>query len=220
MLPATANRNAASCRSATVFYALCSLLLILCTTAWAAQPDRIVATIDNSQTVVLKGNVSPRAKPQFDQGPVDPSMKLPFITLLIQPSVNQQAALNQLLAEQQDPSSPNYHKWLTPEQFGQRFGLSNADIAKITQWLRSQGFKIVQVARGRDWIAFSGTVAQVQSTFHTQLHRYNVDGEERFANTTEPSIPKALEGIVAGFRGLNNFRLEPMNVKKSDAVNN
>jgi subtilase family serine protease len=187
-------------------------------TAWAAQPDRIVSPIDNTQTVALKGNVSPKAQPQFDQGPVDPSMKLPFVTLLIQPSADQQAALKQLLAEQQDPSSLNYHKWLTPEQFGQRFGLSNADVAKITHWLRSQGFSVVQVARGRDWVAFSGTVAQVQRAFHTELHRYNLDGEERFANATDPSIPKALDGIVAGFHGLNNFRLEPMNVKKSDAI--
>ena len=212
------NRTTVADRSVTIFYTLCPLLLALCAIAQAAQPDRIAAPIDNNQTVVLKGSVHPKAKPQYDRGRVDPSMKLPFITLLIQPSVDQQAALKQLLAEQQDPSSPNYHKWLTPQQFGQRFGLNSADVAKITRWLRSQGFSIAQVARGRDWIAFSGTVAQVQRAFHTELHRYNVDGEERFANATEPSIPKALEGIVAGFRGLNNFRLEPMNVKKSDAT--
>ncbi len=218
MLPATPNRNAVPHRSLSVFFTLYLLVATLSVTAWAAQPDRIVTPIDNSQTVVLKGTVSPKAQRQYDKGPVDPSTKLPFVTLLIQPSADQQAALKQLLDEQQDPSSPNYHKWLTPEQFGQRFGLSNADVAKITHWLRSQGFSIVQVARGRDWIAFSGTVAQVQRAFHTELRRYSVDGEERFANATDPSIPKALEGIVAGFRGLNNFRLEPMNVKKSDAI--
>jgi subtilase family serine protease len=103
-------------------------------------------------------------------------------------------------------------------EFGQRFGLSDADVAKITRWLRSQGFGIAQVARGRDWIAFSGTVAQVQRTFRTELHRYQVDGEERFANATEPSIPKALEGIVAGFRGLNNFHPQPLSIKRSDSI--
>jgi subtilase family serine protease len=217
MLPATLNRNAVR-RHARVSFLLCSLLLTLCASTYAAQTDRIVTAIDSDQTVSLKGTVSPNAQPQYDKGPLDPSMKLPFITLLIQPSAGQQAALKELLAEQQDPSSPNYHKWLTPEQFGERFGLSNADIARITQWLRSQGFRIVQVARGHDWIAFSGTVAQIQRAFRTELRRYNVNGEERFANSTEPSIPKALEGIVAGFRGLNNFRLQPMNVKKSDAL--
>ncbi len=218
MLPAIPDRDTVPCRFRFFFLAPCSFLLALCGTAWAAQPDRIAGTVDNSQTVVLKGAVHPQAQPQYDKGPVDPSMKLPFITLLIEPSASQQAALQRLLAEQQDPSSPNYHKWLTPEQFGQRFGLNNTDVAKITHWLRSQGFSIVQVARGRDWIAFSGTVAQVQRTFRTELHRYHVDGEERFANATDPSIPKALEGIVAGFRGLDNFQLKPMAVKKSDSI--
>jgi subtilase family serine protease len=218
MLPATPNPNAVPQRSLSVFLTLVLLVATLSVTAWSAQPDRIVTPIDNQPTVVLKGTVSPKAQPQYDKGPMDPSTKLTYVSLLIQPSAEQQVALKQLLADQQDPSSPNYHKWLTPEQFGQRFGLSNADVAKITRWLRSQGFSIVQVARGRDWIAFSGTVAEVQRTFNTELHRYNVDGEERFANATDPSIPKALEGIVAGLRGLNNFRLKPMNVKKSDAT--
>jgi subtilase family serine protease len=217
MLPARPSHNAVSHRSVPFFYTLSSLLL-LSISAWAVQPDRITGPVDNGQTVVLKGSVHPKAQPQYDRGKVQPSMKLPFITLLIQPSADQQAALKQLLAEQQDPSSPNYHKWLTPEQFGQRFGLSNADVARITHWLRSQGFSIVQVAHGRDWIAFSGTVAQVQRTLHTELHRYYVDGEERFANATEPSVPKALEGIVAGFRGLNNFHLHPLSIKKSDST--
>jgi subtilase family serine protease len=218
MLSAMSNHGAVGRRSVFFFLTLCFLLFVTCASTWAVQPDRIVGTIDASQTVVLKGTVSPKAQPQYDRGPVQPSMKLPFITLLIQPSAEQQSALKQLLAEQQDPSSPNYHKWLTPEQFGQRFGLSNADLAKITHWLRSQGFSVAQIARGHDWVAFSGTVAQIQRAFHTELHSYNVDGEERFANATDPSIPKALEGIVAGFHGLNNFPLVPMNVKKSDAT--
>jgi subtilase family serine protease len=218
MLPAIPNRNAACRRAVAVFFPLCSLLFALSINTLAAQPDRIVAAIDNNETVLLKGSVHPKAQAQFDQGPVEPSMKLPFVTLLIQPSAAQQAGLKQLLAEQQDPSSPNYHNWLTPEQFGERFGLTRSDVAKITHWLRSQGFSVAQVARGRDWIAFSGTVAQVQRTFRTELHRYKVDGEERFANATEPSIPKALEGIVAGFRGLNNFHAQPLAVKRSDSI--
>jgi subtilase family serine protease len=218
MVSATPNRCANPRRFLILFYTLSSLLLSLCVGASAEQPDRIVGTIDSSQTVVLKGTVSPKARPQYDKGPLDPSTKLTYVSLLIQPSAAQQAALKQLLAEQQDPSSPNYHKWLTPEQYGQRFGLSNVDVAKITSWLRSRGFTVGQVARGRDFIVFSGTVAQVQRTFHTELHRYNVTGEEHFANATDPSIPKALDGVVAGFRGLNNFLLQPMNVKKTESA--
>jgi uncharacterized repeat protein (TIGR03803 family) len=189
-------------------------LLLLVSTAWAESPDRITAAIDSGQPVVLKGSVSPQAQAKFDRGAVDPSMILPRITMLVKPSSAQQSALDRLLSGQQDPSSPNYHNWLTPEQFGDRFGLSRTDLENIVRWLQSEGFAIVEVAHGRNWITFSGTAAQVERTFRTQIHRFDRDGEEAFANVTEASIPKALEGIAAGFRGLDSFRLKPAIVKR------
>ncbi len=213
-VPTMPNRRTVASRSVTVLYALCLLLLALCASAQAAQPDRIAATIDNSQTVVLKGNVHPKAQPQYDHGRAESSMKLPYITMLTKPTAGQQADLKRFLKQQQDPSSPNYRKGLTPEQYADRFGLSQNDISKITDWLLSQGFTIAQVARGRDWIAFSGTVELVDKVFRTEIHTYLVDGERHFANATEPSIPQALAGIVVGFRGLNDFRLKPMGLKK------
>jgi hypothetical protein len=187
--------------------------LLFATVCFAAQPDRITGTIDSSRSVVLTGSVHAKAQPQFDQGPVDPAMTLAYVTIMTQPSAKQQAALQQLLKQQQDPASANYRKWLTPEQYANRFGLSQNDIDKLTVWLQSQGFSIVQVARAHNWIAFSGTTALVDNTFHTQIHYFNVDGERHFANATEISIPQALAGIVVGFRGLNDFRLQPMGIR-------
>ena len=158
-------------------------LSLLASTAWALQPDRIAGAIDGARTVVLKDSLPPRAQAQFDRGHVDPNMTLGYITLQFALSDAQQAALNKLLAEQQDPNSPNYHHWLTPEQYGARFGVSNTDLAKVKQWLQSQGFGIVEVARGRNWIAFNGEAQLAQQTFRTQLHRYQVDGEAFFAAT-------------------------------------
>jgi subtilase family serine protease len=188
--------------------------LLLVTVCFAAQPDRITSTIDNYGPVVLKGSVYSKAQPQYDQGPVDAAMKLDYITMVVQPSAKQQVDLEQLLKQQQDPTSPNYHRWLTPEQYADRFGLSPNDVEKLTAWLRSQGFGIVQVARGRNWIAFSGTAVLVENTFHTQIHYFNVDGEQHFANATEISIPQALDGIVVGFRGLNDFSPKPMGIRQ------
>src|ERR1700728_595854 len=99
MLSATPNRSAVPRRSVFFFLTLCFLLFVTCASMWAAQPDRIVGAINNSQTVVLKGTLLPNAQPQYDKGPMDLAMKLPFITLLIQPSAEQQGALKQLLAE-------------------------------------------------------------------------------------------------------------------------
>lgn len=185
------------------------LLLTAVCSVCTAQQDRIVNTIDDSQTVVQKGSVSPLAQPQNDLGPLDPSTTLTGIRIMFKPSAAQSAALKQLLAEQQNPASPNYHKWLTPEQYADRFGLSSRDIAKVVRWLEFQGFQITEIAHGRGWVVFSGTVAQVQSAFRTELHRYAMHGETHFANSPAPSIPRALAGVVAGLRGLNDIYPKP-----------
>src|ERR1017187_2159832 len=176
--------------------------------AWAAfaQQDRITGPIDTTRTAVLKGNRSSRAMPQFDRGPVDPGQLVNGITLVFKRSASQQAALDQLLAEQQDPTSPNYHNWISPEEFAARFGLSSADVGRVTEWLRSQGFSVVYEARSRTYVTSSGTAAQVRGAFHTELHSYQVDGEMHFANISDPSIPAALEPVVQLIQGLDDFR--------------
>ena len=114
-----------------------------------------------------------------------------------------------MLDEQQDPESPNYHKWLTPEQYAARFGVSAADLAKVSSWLKSQGLTVNGFSRARTRIFFSGTAAQVENAFRTELHNFQVDGQTRFANATEVSVPAALSGMVLGLRGLDNFRPRP-----------
>jgi hypothetical protein len=190
------------------------LLLVLAPTlCLAAQPDRIMGSIESRQMVTLPGSVHPKAQPQFDQGPVDPSYQLDYVTLIVAPSPSQQAALDQLLAQQQERSSANFHKWLTPEQYADRFGMSQSDVAKITGWLESQGFTVLQVPRGRNSVIFSGTTAQIQAAFNTEIHRYEVNGEKHIANSSPLSLPATLSGVVTGVRGLHDFRLKPMYVR-------
>ena len=174
-----------------------------------AQQDRIGTRIDNSPTVVLSGHVPGRARAAVDQGPVDASFPLPLITMYLAPSSGQQTSLQQLLAAQQNPGSANYHKWLSPEQYADQFGVSQSDINRITAWLQSQGLQVGRVARSRTWIRFSGSAGQVGAAFHTQIHQYLEDGKIHYANASDPSIPQVLSGIVRGFLGLHNFRLRP-----------
>ena len=131
------------------------------------------------------------------------------MTLELEPSAAQKADLERLLVEQQNPGSPNYHHWLTPEQYADRFGASTQDANRIAAWLQSQGLTVHAISRGRSWIAFGGTAAQLEAAFQTELHEYIVDGEVHIANATEPSVPAALGGIVKGIRGLNDFRPKP-----------
>jgi uncharacterized protein (TIGR03437 family) len=190
--------------------AIIATVAILAPLNVAAQNARIAQPADESRRATLAGHTDARARPQNDQGPADPAMAMSYLTLTLQPSPQQQAALNRLLADQQNPSSPEYHHWLTPEQFADRFGVNPSDIAKLTAWLKSHGFTVIDVARARNAIHFSGTVRQVQGAFQTEIHRYRVDGEEHFANATNPSIPEAFRGVVSAIAGLNDFRLKPL----------
>jgi uncharacterized protein (TIGR03437 family) len=127
------------------------------------------------------------------------------------PSAEQQAALDKLLSDQQTPGTPDYHRWLTPEQFADRFGLSPADLGTVRAWLENQGLTVESVARSRSWISFSGTAGQVETAFQTEIHRYLENGETHFANSTPPSIPGGFTAVVRSIRGLNDFRLRPFN---------
>ncbi len=190
-------------------FALISSLGCFCAANAFAQADRLRAAVDNAQRAPLHGFVHPSARAANDAGKVEDSFTLPAITLAFQPSAAQQSALNELLAAQQNPASPDFHKWLTPEQYAERFGVSANDLAKTSAWLRAQGFQISGAARGRNWLKFSGSAAQVKQAFGTEIHRYNVNGQSHYANASEPSIPAALSAIVSGVRGLNDFHMKP-----------
>jgi hypothetical protein len=177
--------------------------------AAGAQPARIADPLDVSKTKVLAGNRPPQARPRDDQGPLDPSQRISGITLVLKPSASQTADLEKLLEQQRNPSSPDYRRWLTPEEYADRFGLSRHDLEQVVSWLKGEGFRIDYAARGRTWIMFSGTAGQVQAAFRTELHRYNVNGQFHFANATDPSVPAALAPLVLIIRGLDDFHAKP-----------
>jgi hypothetical protein len=168
-------------------------------------PARITQAVDEKNLVVLKGNVHPLARPEFDQGAVLDAQPLNRMLLLLQRSSDQESALRQLLDDQQSESSPNYHAWLTPAEFGERFGPADADIQAVTAWLTSQGFIGIEVGPGRQVIEFSGTAGQVRNAFRAEIHRFGVDGKEYIANGADPQIPAALTPVVAGVVSLHNF---------------
>jgi pseudomonalisin len=168
------------------------------------------ASIDENDRVILHGNINPNAKPEYDVGPTDPSLPVKQMILVLKIAPEKQYELDRLLAEQQDPSSANFHHWLTPKEFGKRFGLSPREIATVKNWLISQGFTIEETAKGGTRINFSGTVAEVERAFHVRMHDYFVKGHLYHANSTDPSIPRSLANLVAGPLKLNNFRYKAM----------
>ena len=173
---------------------------------------RIAAPVANSERATLTGSLQPRARAEFDAGRMPAATRLNGMSLFFSRSAEQQAGLKALIAAQQNPASPLYHQWLTPDQFAARFGLNDADLAKVQDWLVQQGFSIDSVARSRNAIHFSGTAGQVEQAFSTEMHYYNVEGKQHFAPSTELSIPAALAPVVLAVGNLNDFHPRPMHI--------
>jgi subtilase family serine protease len=176
--------------------------------ALAASRPLITQPVDESQLTILKGNTHPLARPEFNLGTAPATLPMQRMLLVLKRSPEQESALRQLLDNQQDKSSPSYHKWLTPAEYGQQFGPTDADIQTITAWLESRGFQVGST-KGRTVLEFSGTAGQVQKAFHTTIHLYVVHGEQHWANSSDPSIPTALTPAVAGVATLHNFLKKP-----------
>jgi hypothetical protein len=181
------------------------------------QPQRVVATprpliteaLDESRLTVLKGNTHPLARRELDLGTAPASLPMERMLLVLKRSDAQETALRKLLDDQQDKNSPHYHKWVTPEQFGAQFGPTDADMQMITSWLQSHGFQVGST-KGRTVLEFSGSASQVRAAFHTSIHKYVVNGEQHWANVSDPSIPAALAPAVTGIKTLHNFLKKPM----------
>jgi hypothetical protein len=181
------------------------------TTAQAATqapqvPARVTQTVDEGNRFTLSGNVHPMAKTAFDRGAVPDSEPATRMSLTLRRSDDQEAALRLLLTQQQDKSSPNYHAWLTPDQFGKQFGPADTDVQAVTDWLTSRGFSGIKVSAGRTTIEFSGNVGQVRNAFQTEIHHFLVNGKMHVANVSDPQIPAALSPVVAGVVSLHDFR--------------
>ncbi len=193
---------------------LCAVVALLAgQAAWAQTttvPARVVSAVDDTQTVTLKGNVHPLARAEFDQGAVSDATPATRMMLVLQRSAQQETALRQLMDQQQDKTSANYHAWLTPAQFGTQFGPADADVQAVTDWLQSHGFQNVKVGAGRTTIEFSGNVGQLRNAFHTDIHQFLVHGEQHMANVSDPQIPAALAPVLGGVVGLHNFRKKPL----------
>ena len=185
----------------------------------------LIAGVSEAQDrVTIRGSVPPLAQGVNDQGAVTEDFRLGNITLMLKRSDAQQAALEDLLARQQNPASPEYHNWLTPETYAERFGAGAADLQIVQGWLAAEGFTVKYTARGRDFISFSGTAGQVRKAFGTEIHRYTAGARAHFANATDVSLPADIAPLIGGIRGLDDFhpraprKLTPPNFTVGDGT--
>ena len=179
-------------------------------------PGLISGRIDETRLHAIAGNTRPEANPQNDRGLVPEDLPMDHVLLQLQRSAPQEQAVQQFIESLQDTASPNFHKWLTAAEFGERFGAAQSDLDAISAWLQSHGLTVNSVYPNGMLIDFSGTAGQIRAAFHTEIHYLQVNGQTHLANMSDPRIPEALAPVVAGVVALHDFRPRPMSKPRPD----
>lgn len=188
----------------------------LCAASWtparaavapAAVPT-VVDSVDPAVTKSLSYDAPVGLHKIVDKGAVADDKVLEHLHLVLKRSDARQAALDKLVEDQLDKSSPNYHKWLSPAEFATNFGPAQADVDKTVNWLKSSGFTVESVSPDLMKIEFTGTAGQIRSAFKTELHNVSTATGNHVANMSAPVIPAALAGVVHGVT-LSNFFPRP-----------
>lgn len=188
-------------------------LFLLAALASALAHAVSASPVNESQRTPLTGAVHPAIAHGQDLGAVDPGTRADRVLLVLRGTSQQETALRRLLLDQQTPGRPEYHRWLSPKEFGRRFGASPAQLTALQTWLRGKGLHIDEVPAGGRSMIFSGTMGQIASAFATQAHRFEVDGESHVSAAIAPSIPAVFSGFVRGFASLHDFRHRPQHVR-------
>ncbi|MFZ1133122.1 MAG: Ig-like domain repeat protein [Terriglobales bacterium] len=203
-------RNPRSIRAVLSLLMFCLLLasmspVMFAKIATSAQPEvRVTKKIDTFKRTILPGHVSAAIRSANDLGRQDARTPSPGMILVLKSSEEQKREIRRVIDEQQDKKTANYHQWVTPEEFGEHFGVHDSDIAQIKAWLISEGFTVDEVSKSKRVIKFSGNLGQVEHAFQTEMHLYNYGGELHVANSTEISVPEAFNKVIAGV-SLHNF---------------
>jgi pseudomonalisin len=195
---------------------LLAFSLVLMTSCFAGNalraqvPDRITQDVNPLQVRPLANHLPQWATAANDAGVAPGKMNMDGLTMVLTRSPEREVALGKLLADQQNPTSPEYRHWLTPAEIGERFGLSEQDIRTLTGWLQSQGLRVNWVSPSRIFIGFSGTAAEIGHAFQTEVHQYKVNGAERLSISSAPLVPNGLAPAIKAIHGLYTIDERPL----------
>ena len=187
------------------------LLIFALAGVLTAQPrPRVSQRVDSMRMTRIGHTTHPLTRSGRDLGRAAADLPMERIQMQLSSSPEQEAELEQLLAGQHDAASPHFQEWLTPEQFGERFGPAQQDIDAVVGWLEGNGLHVNEIGRGRRTLEFSGTASQVERAFHTEMRQYEVAGVRHLANASDVAIPEALAPVIGGVVSLHDFRHQPM----------
>ncbi len=190
-------------------FLVASFFLALGDTVAAQAPSLISTPIDISRVQALPNHHPQWANAANDAGPLSADQPVEGLTLVLARPASQEAAFQQFLADQQNPTSANYHRWLTAAEIGERFGPSDADVAAIKGWLQSEGLQVSWVAPSKTFIGFGGMAAGIAGAFQTPLHNYRVNGRNLISVSSDPMVPQAIAPAIKAIRGLYTIEEDP-----------
>ena len=139
-----------------------------CAASAAAEQNLVAPRVDENSLIRLQGHVSRAARPEFDRGRAPDSLPQDHILMMLRRSGPREQELQQFIQRQYDPRSPDFHRWLTPQQFGERFGPSTQDTGKVTQWLTQKGFRLNNVPAERPFCGLQRNRRPGGAGFHTR----------------------------------------------------
>jgi subtilase family serine protease len=208
------NGFGADCRNFCVpqlIFALLAATLV----CGAAGAQAIGRSAESAEFRAIPNHVPSWAKPENFAAAVPDGQKMESVTLVLARHPDQEQAFEALLAAQQDPASPEYHRWLTSTEIGERFGASTEELDKLTGWLESQGLHVDWVAPGRNFIGFSGSAGDMSSAFRTEINYYDIGESRKMSVAAPPMVPTALAPLVKAVRGLSTIDERPLHVGKT-----
>lgn len=167
-------------------------------------------TADTSQFRAIPNHVPSWANDGNFVALLPAEQKVSALTLVLARHADRQQAFEQLLADQQNAASPEYHHWLTSQEIGDRFGLPDEEIEAITSWLESEGLHVDLVSPTRDFIDFSGSARDLGHAFQTNLNYYEVKGKRWLSVEADPMVPAEFAPRVKAIRGLYTIEDKPL----------
>ena len=161
----------------------------------------------SAQTVQLQGTISPEVLklPTFGEAPSSQTLPL---QIWLRP--RNEARLHALLAQQQNPKSAQYHRWLTPEEYANGFGPSEEQFNKVSEWLTNAGFQVTGGSPAAGFIGVQGNILTISQAFNTRIQKLSADGA-KFGNLRDPELPAEYGSFVSNITGLDNLHdIKPM----------
>src|SRR5215813_14125849 len=159
--------------------------------------------------------ITPSNTPGFirnaiDRGPVDPAA---IITVNVWLKLHNEQRLDRLAMEQKQKNSPNYHRWITEDQFDADYGPTRQEVDAVSHFLSAQDLTVLSVAENNLYVKAQGSVAAIQKAFHVEIHNFQWNGATYRSNTADPSMAGSERGLIAAVTGLDDFGFQPQAVR-------